>query len=183
MGDVARIELEFSVPVELRLPPQDTAAAPVDVKLPMVFPEVIDLAQSLRDAGRDSAADSLEETRNKIVSVSLVKVEYEVLEPNGLRADISPVILSIAPADSEDPVAEGRQLGSTIRFPRRLSIAKRELDYVEGGRAFAGPLLAALRFTLVADTVLSVPAGIEIKQGQFVLRLQMKLVIVMDLAL
>ncbi len=178
--EVTRFEMEAEIPVVFRLPEQEIPASPVELNIPIQASLELDLLETLRQEGRGDEAQALEENRDRILAVTLRKLEYEV-SPNGIPADLGIVQLRMAPTESPDPFKEAWPLGSTIAIPAGRNIAARELLYEEGALLRAAPLLEALRFILVADTDLHLPTDAPVEPRRLLIRLRLKLDVLFNL--
>ncbi|MBU0553654.1 hypothetical protein KKF91_04340 [Myxococcota bacterium] len=179
-GEVSRFEMEVEVPLIMRLPPEDTPASPIALALDINAPMEMSLLDTLRAQGQADQAQMLEAQMDRIISVDLRQIRYEVA-PNGVEADVDEIYLRMAPWGSADLEAEAWALGRTVAIPAGRTIAERELSYVEGALRKAGPEIRTLRFILVAQTRVRLPAETPLYARRLLLRLRLKLLVRFDL--
>lgn len=180
--EVTRLTIEASVPVTIRLPPEDLPPANADFSQAVTLPVQVDVVEKLREMNRADDARTLEGNKGKIREVVLQAVEYEVREPNRLPASVDPVVFYIAPFDTETPDLTAKALGETVEVPEESAIASRELLYTSTGRADAAALLETLRFSVLLDTAFTVRQDRPIYAHALVLKLRLHLLITLDVA-
>lgn len=180
LDDVPRVTVETEIPLTVRLPPQSLPGLPEPAShgIQLVIP--VNVIEHLEATGRSDDAKLLKENRDKLESVRLLSVQYEVRAPNQIPADVEPVDLYFGPPEMGEPAGGGR-LGRTVAIPARTAIALRELEYDLGAPDSASEQLQSLEFAVGLDTALTLYALEPVEEGALALRLSLSVEVTVNL--
>ena len=164
LDEVTKMEVDVAIPAQFELPARDVPALPEATSLPVDVAVPIDVLATLRADGRSDDAALIEQHQRKVEYIEIVSMTYAV--PGKMPVDVSPVRLHMRPQDAAAIDPEGYPIGTTEALIAGQATAARPLRYVDGGREAAEVLLQPMKFDLLANARIEVPAQVAIEAGR-----------------